>query len=66
MRFPFGKHRGKDLAEIPDTYLDWIIGEKWFVADCRNKRLLEEIGKELAIRKRSYSPVRDDWDRALQ
>lgn len=25
MRMPFGKHRGKDLADIPDDYLVWVL-----------------------------------------
>lgn len=25
MEMPFGKHRGKQLSEIPDSYLMWIL-----------------------------------------
>jgi hypothetical protein len=26
MTMPFGKHRGSDLQELPDRYLDWLCG----------------------------------------
>ena len=26
----FGCHKGKKLRDIPDKYLDWLFGEKWF------------------------------------
>lgn len=51
--------------EIPDTYLDWVIGQDWFVAQARNAGLLKEIERELATRKRSYASVRDEWDREI-
>ena len=28
-RISFGKHKGKPLKDIPLTYLDWLIGEKF-------------------------------------
>ena len=65
--FPFGKYKGKTLAEIPTSYLDWLIGEKWFVEESRNKPWLDAIGQELMTRARSggYKPQSEqdeDWD----
>jgi len=49
---PFGKHKGKEIEEIPDSYLEWFVGEK----DIRekNKTLCENIKKELKYR--------EQWD----
>lgn len=65
MTFPFGEHRDKDLAEIPDTYLDWLLGEQWFFGQERNESLIVEITKELATRKRSHYHVEDDYGKTL-
>lgn len=64
--WPFGKHRGKVIAEIPDTYLDWIMGQDWFVRRPINRDLIEAIGLELAARKRSHYSVRDQFDRGME
>jgi hypothetical protein len=26
MQMPFGKHRGSDLRDLPDSYLEWLLG----------------------------------------
>jgi uncharacterized protein (DUF3820 family) len=62
--FPFGKHKGKTLADIPDTYLDWLIGQDWFVK--RNREWVEAIGKELATRKRSHYYVEDQIGKVME
>jgi uncharacterized protein (DUF3820 family) len=55
--FPFGKYRGKTIAEIPSSYLDWVLGEEWFFKQEKNKFILEAIEKELRMRSRSgYRP----------
>ena len=65
--FPFGKYKGKTLAEIPSAYLDWLIGEEWFIGRPGNRNWLEAIGKELIDRKRShYEPLAgqdEEWER---
>ena len=25
MKMPWGKHRGRDLVDVPDAYLDWMM-----------------------------------------
>jgi len=27
---PFGKYKGKDIEDLPRSYLEWLSGEKWF------------------------------------
>lgn len=64
--WPFGVHKGKLIAEIPDTYLDWIIGQDWFAKQPRNREWMGAIGLELAARKRSHYSVRDQFDRGME
>lgn len=28
--FPFGRHAGKPLTDVPDGYWDWLDGQNWF------------------------------------
>ncbi len=60
MRMLFGKYKGKDIVEVPDSYLDWLIGENWFIKNKRNKNLLKEIEEELSIRKRSHIEIKEE------
>jgi hypothetical protein len=46
--------------------LDWLIGEGWFIERPGNREWIEAIGKELALRKRSHAPVRDEWDKGME
>jgi len=57
---PFGKYKDKSISEIPNSYLDWIIGEDWFINNSRNLKLIEEIEEELLIRKRSHIEIKED------
>ena len=66
MIFPFGIYKDHDLAEIPDTYLDWIVGESWFISQPRNKTLIEAIGKELETRKRSRYHIEDQYGKTME
>ena len=66
MRFPFGRYRGKGLAEIPDTYLDWIIGQEFFFSQKRNEALIVEITKELATRRKSHYHIEDEYGKTLE
>jgi len=42
---PFGKHGGKPISDIPVEYLDWLIGEQWFVT--KFYELAEQIERHL-------------------
>lgn len=45
MRMPFGKHRGKELRDIPDDYLLWVLGNIEYL----NPVLRREIERRLGI-----------------
>lgn len=47
---PFGKHKGIDIEDISDSYLQWIIGEDLFKE--KFKEGCDAIKKELAYRER--------------
>ena len=48
-QMPFGAFKGIDIEDIPNKYLEFIIGEKWFIT--REASLAENIKKELKYRK---------------
>ena len=52
MILPFGKHRGKDIGEIPSNYLTWLLEQDWMEED-QYDDLFEEIAWEMATRERS-------------
>jgi hypothetical protein len=54
----------REFDNIPDTYLDWLLGQKWFVT--KFKDLSVDVEKELAGRKRSYYHVPDKFDKILE
>ena len=28
---PFGKYKGEYASDVPVEYLDWLLGQEWFV-----------------------------------
>lgn len=48
MRFPFGKHRGKEPHEVPSGYLRWINSQDDFMDKYPN--FSNEIEEELEFR----------------
>jgi len=60
MRMPFGRHQGKDLAELSDRYLAWLAGLDLYppLSDAvRCERTLREGGEpELVSFPKSYIP----------
>ena len=56
------KVKDGDFAEVPDTYLDFLMGLPWFVKSPWS----EAVAKELATRKRSHYHVRDRYDKTLE
>ena len=52
VKFPFGKWKGRTIAEIPSKYLDWLLGKDWFWK--KNIGLAASVVKELEMRKRSH------------
>lgn len=39
MKMPFGKHKGKDISDIPEQYLLWV----WNNVDITNEELYEAL-----------------------
>lgn len=35
MQLRFGKHKGKDLTEVPLEYLDWLLTQDWLYPNVR-------------------------------
>lgn len=48
-QMPFGKYKDKDIEDIPNSYLNWVVGEDWFKV--QHKELCANIRKELKYRK---------------
>jgi hypothetical protein len=62
----FGKYRYKDISVIPDTYLDYVIGQPWFFNKKENEATLNAIVKELDTRRRSHFYIEDDYGKTLE
>lgn len=43
--FPFGKHKGKTLEEVPDSYMNWAIGNCNFLDDLFKSLLKCEMNR---------------------
>jgi len=57
-QIPFGKFKGLDIEDVPDSYLTWIKGEKWFAA--REPKLCENIKKEIEYREKFNLHIVDE------
>jgi len=53
MIISFGKHKGKEIEEIPSDYLKWLL-EQNFIEEDSHTDLLEATEYEMAVRDRSY------------
>jgi ATP-dependent Lon protease len=54
--------RDCDFAQVPDTYLDFLMGLPWFV----QSQWSEAVARELATRKRSHYHVEDKYGGTLE
>jgi uncharacterized protein (DUF3820 family) len=45
---PFGKHKGKHASEIEVEYLDWLLGQDWFID--KFTKISEEVLQHLKTR----------------
>ena len=59
---PFGvsKNQNKSIGELPNSYLDFLIGLVWF--EDKFPDLFAECVEELKMRKRSHITITDDYD----
>lgn len=56
--FPFGKHKGDWICDIPTAYLEWAVG-----AEIRSQVIRKHINDELAYRKVKGCHSRGQEDR---
>jgi len=47
---PFGKFKGKDIEDVPNSYLKWLLEQNWMITKYRST--LPIIEKELDYRER--------------
>ena len=59
MKMPFGKYKSVDLAFINSGYLNWLIGQDWFVMKS-DESLVLAVETELGQREFSGSHFYDD------
>lgn len=48
LKIPFGKHRGELLADLPNSYLEWLLEQDFFEEKFREQWLMSK--KELEYR----------------
>jgi hypothetical protein len=57
MKMPFGKHTGKEISELPDSYLEWLVSGNSRIP----RPIIEEVQQVIKARKDSaVPPVADD------
>lgn len=56
MKIPFGKHRGELLADIPNSYLEWLLEQDFFEEKFREHWLMSK--KEVEYRRKFNIYVR--------
>ena len=54
MKMPWGKHKGKDLEDIPSSYIKWLSEE------CDNETIAEEADEEWQFRERFNNHFYED------
>lgn len=42
--FPFGKHKGKPIADVPDDYLDWVLAQDGKFEDVKDRIAAHRLG----------------------
>lgn len=45
MRIEFGRHSGKELSEIPTSYLVWLDDQKWIKNGVRDAVQMELVSR---------------------
>ncbi len=55
---PFGKHKDKEMAEIPKDYLRWLHSQKWLRPDLATAvaEALGENASESAAPRKPWQP----------
>lgn len=50
MKIPFGKHKGELIADLTDSYLDWLLDQDWFAEKFPKHVVM--VKKEIGYRKK--------------
>lgn len=58
MRIPFGKYKGKDIEEVPASYLLWLHERDWIV---KFADIHEHISKNFDLLMREAAEERAAW-----
>lgn len=58
MPFTFGKYNGILICDIPNSYLNWIVGEQFFKN--KYKELYEQVLIELKYRKQFDIDIKEN------
>ena len=53
--------KDRNFDEVPDTYLDWLLGQKWFL----KMGFVSEVMHELETRRRSHYHVKDQFGKII-
>lgn len=49
MAIPFGKHRGELIADVPTSYLNWLMDQEW--THSQFSSLMKQVRIELDFRR---------------
>lgn len=56
---PFGKFNGVLICDVPNSYLKWVVGEKFFNSNPFYKEEYELCMKELKFREQNNVFIKD-------
>ena len=68
MKMPFGKYKGRDVTEVPESYLSWALGHVKLEAGLA-RAIVAQLGILALERKRDrlaaecYRPIRREFER---
>ena len=51
--WPFGEHKGELICDLPNSYLEWIMDQKWFSDGRKFEDLRELVEMETEYRERN-------------
>lgn len=62
---PFGKHKGEDIEDLDDNYLNWLMEQEWFIEKYPSGA--KAVESELAFREEwlliGDIPPDENWNR---
>jgi hypothetical protein len=55
---PLGKYRGKDIEDVPNWYLNFLLEQEWFISRFSDK--IPVVEKEIQYRERFDIMIKDE------